>query len=96
MSEISVNPLTVLTEDEVAFKEAVREFAENEIRPLVAKMDHEAKMDPNLVKKLFEMGVMGIETPERWGGAGSTFTMACLAVEELARVDGSLLSYCFA
>ncbi len=90
MSEISVNPLTVLTEDEVAFKEAVREFAENEIRPLVAKMDHEAKMDPNLVKKLFEMGVMGIETPERWGGAGSTFTMACLAVEELARVDGSV------
>ncbi len=85
-----MNPLTILTEDEIAFKEAIREFAENEIRPLVTKMDHDAQMDKNLVGKLFEMGLMGIETPEKWGGAGSTFTMACLAVEELGRVDGSV------
>ena len=82
--------LTILSEDEVAFKEAVREFAENEIKPLVNKMDHDAKMEPTLLPKLFNMGLMGIETPERFGGAGSTFTMACLAVEELGRIDGSV------
>jgi len=85
------NPaLTQLTEDELAFKEAVRQFAEGEIKPLVTKMDEDAKLDSELVKKLFEMGLMGIETPEEYGGVGSTFTMACLAVEELGRVDGSV------
>lgn len=82
--------LTILSDDEQAFRDAVREFAEAEIKPLVARMDEEAVMKPDLVKKLFEMGLMGIETPEKWGGAGSTFTMACLAVEELGRVDGSV------
>ena len=82
--------LTQLSEDEVQFRDAVRDFAENEIKPLVQEMDHKAEMDPGLVKKLFEMGLMGVESPEKYGGAGSTFTMACLAVEELARVDGSV------
>lgn len=82
--------LTILNEEETAFKQAVRDFAENEIRPLVTKMDEKAEMDPALVKKLFEMGLMGVESPEQYGGAGSSFTMACLAVEELARVDGSV------
>lgn len=82
--------LTALSEDEIAFRDAVRQFAESEIKPLVSKMDHDAKMNPDLVKKLFEMGLMGIETPEKYGGAGSTFTMACIAVEEIGRVDGSV------
>lgn len=82
--------LTLLSEDELAFRDAIREFAEGEIKPLVTKMDEEAQMDPGLVKKFFEMGLMGIETPEKFGGAGSTFTMACLAVEELGRIDGSV------
>jgi butyryl-CoA dehydrogenase len=82
--------LTILSEDEVAFQTAVREFAESEIKPLVSKMDEAAAMDKSLIKKLFEMGLMGIETPEKYGGAGSTFFMAILAVEELARVDGSV------
>lgn len=82
--------LTMLTEDELAFRDAVREFAENEIRPLVTSMDHDAKMDKELINKLFSMGLMGIESPEKFGGAGSSFTMACLAVEELGRVDGSV------
>src|SRR5690554_3214706 len=82
--------LTMLSEDEQAFKEAVRQFAESEIKPLRAKMDADAKMDPGLVQKLFEMGLMAIETPEQFGGAGSTFAMACLAVEEIGRVDGSV------
>jgi butyryl-CoA dehydrogenase len=80
----------MLSEDEAAFKEAVREFAEAEIKPHVTHMDEEAVMKPDLVKKLFEMGLMGIETPDKWGGAGSSFTMACLAVEELGRIDGSV------
>ncbi len=82
--------LTILSDDEMAFKDAVRTFAEAEIKPLVNKMDHDAKMDAGLLPKLFAMGLMGIETPERFGGAGSTFMMACLAVEELGRVDGSV------
>ena len=82
--------LTILSEDESAFKDAIRDFAESEIKPLVTEMDEQAKMKPELIKKLFEMGLMGIETPEKYGGAGSTFTMACMAVEELGRVDGSV------
>lgn len=82
--------LTHLSEDEVQFRDAVRDFAENEIKPKVHDMDQKGEMDPALVKKLFEMGLMGVESPEKFGGAGSTFTMACLAVEELARVDGSV------
>lgn len=90
MSELKHSPLTILSDDENAFREAVRAFAESEIKPIVNQMDHEAHMPDSLIKKLFEMGLMGIETPEKWGGSGSTFTMACLAVEELGRVDGSI------
>jgi butyryl-CoA dehydrogenase len=91
MTENTARPaLTILSEDEMAFKEAVRDFAENEIKPHVTHMDEQAQMNPDIVKKLFEMGLMGIETPENFGGAGASFTMACLAVEELGRVDGSV------
>jgi butyryl-CoA dehydrogenase len=82
--------LTLLSEDEIAFRDAVRSFAESEIKPHVHSMDNAAEMRSDLIKKLFEMGLMGIETPEAYGGAGSTFTMACLAVEEIGRVDGSV------
>lgn len=82
--------LTQLSEDEVQFRDAVRSFAENEIKPHVHDMDQKGQMRPELVKKLFEMGLMGVESPEKFGGAGSTFTMACLAVEELARIDASV------
>ncbi len=82
--------LTTLSEDEAAFRDAVRSFAESEIKPHVNHMDEHAKMNPEIIQKLFEMGLMGIETPEKYGGAGSTFTMACLAVEEIGRIDGSV------
>lgn len=82
--------LTTLTEDEVAFRDAVREFAESEIKPLTTKMDEHAQLEAALLPKLFEMGLMGIESPEKYGGAGSSFFMACLAVEELGRIDGSV------
>ena len=82
--------VTTLSEDELAFRDAIREFAEGEVKPLVAKMDEEAHLEPALLPKLFEMGLMGIESPEKYGGAGGTFFMACLAVEEMGRVDGSV------
>ncbi len=82
--------LTQLSEDEQAFREAVRDFAETEIKPLVGKMDEHAQLDKALLPKLFEMGLMAVETPDNFGGAGGSFMMACLAVEELGRVDGSV------
>jgi alkylation response protein AidB-like acyl-CoA dehydrogenase len=82
--------LTTLSEDELAFRDAVREFAEGEIRPLVTKMDEEGQLEAALLPKLFQMGLMGIESPEKYGGAGSSFFMACLAIEELGRIDGSV------
>ena len=86
--------LTMWSEDEVAFREAVRSFAESEIKPHVTHMDEAAQMKPEIVSKLFEMGLMGIESPEQFGGAGSSITMACIAIEELGRVDGSVSVLC--
>lgn len=82
--------VTDFSEDESAFREAVRDFAQSQIQPHVHKMDHDQQMNTDLLPQLFEMGLMGIETPEEYGGAGGSFTMACIAVEELARVDGSV------
>jgi len=86
--------LTMWSEDEVAFREAVRSFAESEIKPHVNHMDETAQMNPEIVSKLFEMGLMGIESPEKYGGAGATITMACIAIEEIARIDGSVSVLC--
>lgn len=86
--------LTQFSEDESAFRDAVRSFAESEIKPYVHEMDAAAKMKPELVSKLFEMGLMGIETPEKFGGAASSFTMACIAIEEIGRIDGSVSVLC--
>ena len=86
--------LTQWSEDEMAFRMAVREFAEGEIRPKVTSMDENSQMDKSILSGLFQMGLMGIETPEKFGGSGASFTMACLAVEELARVDGSVSVLC--
>jgi alkylation response protein AidB-like acyl-CoA dehydrogenase len=83
-------PLTDLSEDEAMFRDAVRDFAEERVRPLVHKMDEEANIPRTLIDALFELGVMGIEIPEAHGGAGATFFMSILAVEALARVDASV------
>ena len=82
--------LTVLTEEEELFRASVREFAEGEVKPLVEKMEHAGKLDENLIKQCFELGLMAIESPEEFGGAGSTIFNAILAIEELARVDASV------
>jgi alkylation response protein AidB-like acyl-CoA dehydrogenase len=83
-------PLTALTEDERIFRDSVREFAEARVRPLVREMDEQAQMSPALVEQLFELGTMGIEVPEAYGGAGGRFFHSVLAVEELSRVDPSV------
>ena len=83
-------PLTTLSEDEQMFRSSVREFAEGELRPCVEKMDENGKLDPELIKHCFELGLMGIETPDEYGGAGASFFTAILAVEELSRVDASV------
>ena len=83
-------PLTTLAEDEKLFYDSVFEFADREVRPLVRQMDEEAKMPRQLIDKLFDLGVMGIEIPEAFGGGGATFFHAALAVEALSRVDPSV------
>ncbi len=83
-------PLTRFSEDESMFQEAVRAFARSEVRPLVEKMDAAQTLDPALIAKTFELGLMGIEVPEAYGGSGSSFTTAILAIEELAVVDPSV------
>ncbi len=83
-------PLTQLSQDETLFRDSVYEFADREIRPLVREMDEHAKIPPTLLAKLFDLGVMGIEVPEAYGGAGATFFHSVLAVEALSRVDASI------
>jgi alkylation response protein AidB-like acyl-CoA dehydrogenase len=82
--------LTVLSEDENLFRSSVREFAEGELRPRVESMERAAKIDPDVIKQCFELGLMAIETPEEYGGAGSSFFNAIVAIEEFARVDASV------
>src|SRR5687768_14707509 len=89
--DVMTNPaLTDLSEDERILRDSIREFAEAQVRPLVREMDEHAKIPRALVDKLFDLGVMGIEVPETYGGAGGTFFHAVLAVEELSRVDPSI------
>lgn len=83
-------PLTVLDEDEEIFRKTVREFSAQEITPRVADMDRDGGYAPEIIPKLFELGVMAIETPEKWGGADGTFFLATLAVEEISRADASV------
>jgi len=83
-------PLSQLSQDEALFRDSVYEFADREIRPLVREMDEHAKIPPTLLPRLFDLGVMGIEVPETYGGAGATFFHSVLAVEALSRVDPSI------
>jgi alkylation response protein AidB-like acyl-CoA dehydrogenase len=89
-TELIKGALTSLSEDEVLFRDSVYEFADREIRPLVREMDEHAKIAPALIDKLFDLGVMGIEIPDSFGGGGASFFHAALAVEALSRVDPSI------
>jgi short-chain 2-methylacyl-CoA dehydrogenase len=85
--------LTILSEEEAMFRDAVREFAESEVRPHVHEMDEAAHFRSDIIPKFFELGLMGIEVPEQYGGSGGNIFMAVLAIEELARVDASAAIY---
>uniref|UniRef100_W8BUU3 Short/branched chain specific acyl-CoA dehydrogenase, mitochondrial n=1 Tax=Ceratitis capitata TaxID=7213 RepID=W8BUU3_CERCA len=83
----AMSALTVLTEDERVMKETVAKLAQEQIAPLVKKMDEEHKFDPSVVKAVFENGLMGIEVDPDLGGSGCNFLTTILAVEELSKVD---------
>ncbi|HEX9111558.1 MAG TPA: acyl-CoA dehydrogenase [Terriglobales bacterium] len=82
-------PLTTLTDDETLFRDNVRQFADDKIRPLAKEMDEKAVFDHGLIDQFFRLGLMGIEIPEQYGGAGGKFFEAILAVEECSRADAS-------
>ena len=88
-AEASVRPLTQLTEEELLFRNTIRKFARERIRPHVREMDEQGLFRPSLMKEMFELGLMGIDIPEEYGGQGGSFFQAVLAVEELAAVDPS-------
>ncbi len=81
------SPITQLSEEETLFSQSVRQFAQDEVAPLVRRMDEEQQMDAALLKKLFALGLMGIEIPEEFGGSGGSFFDSVLAVEKLSAVD---------
>jgi alkylation response protein AidB-like acyl-CoA dehydrogenase len=81
--------LTALTDDEILFRDNIRQFADDKIRPLVKEMDEKGSFDKELLQQFFQLGLMGIEIPEQYGGGGAKFFEAILAVEELSRVDAS-------
>lgn len=90
LSTMHPTPIFHQTEVEAAMAETVSKFASETILPKVREMDEAEKMDPAIVEQLFEQGLMGIEIPEKYGGAGMNFTAAIVGIEELARVDPSV------
>ena len=88
-SAVARPPLTLLSEDEEAFRDAVAGFATEEVKPRVAAMERAGKIDPELIAKYFAMGLMGIEVPEQYGGAAGSLFMVALAVEEVSKIDAA-------
>src|SRR5213082_1807404 len=82
-------PLTTFAEDEILFRDNIRQFAEDKVRPLVKEMDEKGVFDHDLIQQFFQLGLMGMEIPEQYGGGGGKFFEAILAVEEMSRVDAS-------
>src|ERR1700720_5025984 len=85
----SPTPLTSFTEDEILFRDNIRQFAEQKVRPLVKEMDEKGVFEKDLIHQFFQLGLMGIEVPEQYGGGGGKFFEAILAVEELSCADAS-------
>jgi alkylation response protein AidB-like acyl-CoA dehydrogenase len=86
--------LTMLSEEEEMFRDAVNRFAEDEVKPRVMEMERASKIAPDLIPKYFELGLMGIEVPEEYGGAGGSLFMVTLAVEAISKVDASAAIVC--
>src|ERR1700689_3820311 len=85
----SPTPLTSFTEDEILFRDNIRQFAEEKVRPLVKEMDEKGVFDKDLIQQFFQLGLMGIEIPEQYGGAGGKFHDTILNVEEPSSVAHS-------
>lgn len=83
-------PLTHFTEEELMIRKSVKHLAQETIRPMVRKMESQKKLDPNIIKNLFGMGIMGMEIPTQYGGTETNFTSTIIAVEEIAKVDASV------
>ncbi|KAB8218090.1 acyl-CoA dehydrogenase mitochondrial precursor [Aspergillus novoparasiticus] len=90
LSTLTPTPITLLSETESMMADTVSKFAQEQIGPKVRDMDEAEAMDPAIVEQLFEQGLMSIEVPEEYGGAGMNFTSAIVAIEELARIDPSV------
>jgi butyryl-CoA dehydrogenase/short/branched chain acyl-CoA dehydrogenase len=88
-SENVPSALTTISDEEALFRQSVREFAEQQVRPLAAEMDEKGRFEQSLIDKFFELGLMGIAIPEEYGGQGGSFFMSVIAVEELSRADAS-------
>jgi alkylation response protein AidB-like acyl-CoA dehydrogenase len=86
--------LTLLSEEEIMFRDAVAGFADEEVRPRVTEMEKAGRIDPALLPKYFELGLMGIEVPEELGGAGGSLFMVTLAVEEISKIDAASAIVC--
>ena len=93
-TETTSQALTVLSEEEAMFRDAVAGFAEEEVRPRVNAMERAGKIDPELLPKYFELGLMGIGVPEEYGGSGGSLFMVTLAVEEISKVDAAAAIVC--
>jgi alkylation response protein AidB-like acyl-CoA dehydrogenase len=87
-------PVTQLSEEELIFRDTVREFAQQKLQPLVRDMDRDGVLDPQVIPWLFELGLMAIEIPEDLGGSGCSIFMSVLAIEEIARVDPAVAVVC--
>ncbi|HET9777030.1 MAG TPA: acyl-CoA dehydrogenase [Gemmatimonadaceae bacterium] len=90
----ATSALTALSEEEIMFRDAVAAFAEEEVRPRVMEMEKAGKIDPSLLPKYFELGLMGIEVPDQYGGADGNLFMVTLAVEEISKVDAASAIVC--
>src|SRR5215470_5367464 len=84
-----VRPLTTINDEESLFRQSVREFSDQQVKPLAAEMDEAGKFSADLIKQFFDLGLMGIAIPEEYGGQGGSFFNSILAVEELSRADAS-------
>ncbi len=87
MSVVAAPPLTSLQEEEALFQASIRQFAKERVAPHVRAMDEAGKLRPDLLRELFDLGLMGIDIKEQYGGQGGTFFQSILAIEELAKVD---------
>lgn len=95
MQDLTTAPraLTTITEEEELFRSTIREFADTELRPHVHEMDERGAFNPDLISRFFELGLMGIEIPEQYGGSGASIFLCVLAIEELSRVDAAAAIY---